>query len=129
MKRKGILIDPVAKTVEPVEYEDTLEGLYTVLGCSMIEATGRGILPGRDVAYVDEEGLFAETKAWWRYNRTACRGAEHQWLANRGLIVGTDDEGENATPKTTLEQARAMVEFGDLTESEEPDPTVTIVEW
>ena len=57
----GVLLDVKEETCEAVEIEDTLENLYQILNCSMIEVTSRTIGGKRFNCICDEEGLFVNS--------------------------------------------------------------------
>lgn len=61
---KGVLIDVKNKVIEVKEIEDTLDNLYEILNCDMIEITQRKIGIGNDYYDIvcDEEGLLKETR-------------------------------------------------------------------
>lgn len=102
------LIDPNQRSIEPVtvtltQRPDPLSEIYALLGCRLIASVP---LAGSDVIYVDDEGLI---------NRAVCEyfGVQGigQPLAGRGLVVGTDNEGEDADVETSLDDIKQRVTF------------------
>jgi|OM-RGC.v1.024047335 hypothetical protein len=96
----AILIDPAAMTVSPVKVENTLQAYYALLQCSMVEAI-RGPVLGTDGIYVDEEFLFTRSACpapWWHIE-----GAHMTPARGRGLLVGTDADGDDVDAATPLE--------------------------
>ena len=83
---QGILVDPFARTVEPVEFEGNYRRITELIQCapSPFDAV---YFPKRDVLYVDDEGLLKKPTNFFMVS-----GYE-QLLAGRGLFLGTDREG------------------------------------
>jgi hypothetical protein len=54
---RGLLIDPVAKTVQQLQAGVELQDLYRILECTTVEAVR---ITDRDYLWVDEEGLYAQ---------------------------------------------------------------------
>jgi hypothetical protein len=92
----GYLIDPNTRTVNKVEYDGSLESIYTLLDCEMIEAA-----PINDQAdssvYVDEESLMKLSDDETVHAFQFIGG--HQPLIGKGLVIGPpDDEGNTTEP-------------------------------
>lgn len=95
---KAILIDPFDCTVSRVEYDGNYRSIYKLIGCecfTCIEIDG-----GRDVLYVDDEGLFNDAQAFWSIDGYL------NPLAGRGLILGND--------AATGDSCAASIEPGDV---------------
>lgn len=107
---KAILIDPFAITADggqpsPVTEIDIgpgIDEIYKALShethpvdCFTCVGLGNG-----DVIFVDDDGLANNVGRWF------CYGDYPQPLSGRGLILGTDRDGESVSPVTTLAQAR-----------------------
>lgn len=105
---RGILIDPKLGEIKEVSLLCRTDGscladLYMLIGCTTI--TNPVILPNDDGLIVDDEGLFVEEKHFFKF-------ADYtQPLCGRGILLGTDKEGESADVKTTLSEVRSMVKF------------------
>jgi hypothetical protein len=115
---RGILIDPFECTVTDVEVggshaddsAELLQSIYTLLSHATVkvgnfDVCGPAHLTGRDVLYVDDDGLQHAPPRWFVH-----RGY-HQPLAGKGLILGADSAGNTRPAKTPLEQVRADVRF------------------
>lgn len=104
---QAYLIDPFAQTVTEVDYSGDIADIYKLTDCetfavAQFDARGNGV-------FVDDEGLLNnKPKAFfqiWDYP---------QPLAGKGLVLGTDDEGESIAPTLTLAELRAKVRFMSL---------------
>lgn len=102
---KAILIDPFTKTVTEVEYA----GEYKQI-CDYIQAplfTVIKLNAEEDSLFIDDEGWIIDQTDqqyfWWE--------GYGQMLAGRGLILGTDEEGDSIAPTITLEEVQAKVRF------------------
>ena len=110
---KAILINPFNKTIEMVEYD--FGGSY--LQISHLIGTEECVKPlfqaididGTNSIYIDEEGLYRETQAYFMWE------GYHQPLQGKGLILGTDWEGEGESIPTTLslDEVKEKVSFHD----------------
>lgn len=107
---KGILIDPFACTVTEVEHDASgIDGIYKLISHESMPvdcftcAYGR-LAPG-DAVFVDDEGLFKGADRFFLYPGNS------QPLAGKGLVLGSDNEGETVDAKTTLAFVKANVRF------------------
>jgi hypothetical protein len=115
MKRPitAILIDPYARTVSEVEHDAAdYKQIYTLLSgephdVDTFAAVYPDDVPAGDALFVDDNGLLSSDPRR-RFFRWKGYG---QMLCGRALILGSDFKGDTVAPKTTLEQARAAVEF------------------
>lgn len=103
---KAIFIDSVNRSIREV----TIEGLKDMqmhvggyIQSAYEWANG-------DTLYVDEEGMLKPQEHWFRISTRP-----DQPLAGNGLIVGSDDEGENADVATLL--AEIDVAFYDRSQA------------
>ncbi len=105
---KAILIDPISKTVTPVEVDGTLEGFYKILKCSIIEPARAPLLAGKDFIYMDEEAMlkFIDDDDQFFFS-------VHNYgiIAGRGIVTAVDEQGESTDCVSTLELVKSMVEF------------------
>lgn len=99
------LIDPEAKTVTEVTYDGDFRSIYRLIGAEAFDAA-RFDEEG-DTVFVDDEGLFKP------YEYFMIQGYS-QPLAGKGLVLGSDEEGDSVKPRLTLEVVKAKVEFGLL---------------
>jgi hypothetical protein len=107
-KIKAILIDSTAQEVREIEIENKLEAYYAAIGCNTIDAVYPGELEGRDVVYVDDNGLLDGPQHFFHLAGFPTP------LAGNGLVIGTDDEGESVDAATPVDQVRQGVMFKDL---------------
>ena len=86
------------------DYRDIYHKLtHETMAVSTMEAVHAFSTPG-DICYVDEEGLFKNTVDHW----FILRGFP-QPIRGRGLICGTDREGDSIDPKVAIETVRKNV--------------------
>jgi hypothetical protein len=103
-----ILIDPFNRKVTKIESETPeldLHETYKLLDVNLITSVG---LPNGDVIYVDDEGLLMNDlskQGFFQYE------GHPEPLAGKGLIVGSDGKGGNASAKTTLDEAVAKTKW------------------
>ena len=64
-------------------------------------------LENNDAVYVNEEGMYClpEDKGWFWFE------GNYQPNIGDGLVVGTDSEGRDADPKSTLEEIKAKIKW------------------
>ena len=82
--------------------EGHLQDIYKLLDCQIITA----VPFGPDSVYCDDEGLTKEPV----YQFFGIKGVA-QPLAGRGLVIGLDADGNDATPSMTLEDVQAQTFF------------------
>lgn len=124
---KSILICPHTHTVTLIDRPQDLRGIYQALshGDFKVDTIDAVRLENGDAIYIDDEG------ALYGGNPTWCMDyAPHLKLAGRGLLTGVDREGDDADPKTTLDEIKRHVlfldmvttgDFAPMTESTTPD--------
>ena len=99
---KAILIDTPNQTIEIVDYSGDYKDIYGLLGCDLFTTVYlEGV--GEDTLYVDDEGLYVENQVF--FGIAGCP----QPLAGRGLILGTDDEGDSTDCTSSLDTIKKMV--------------------
>ena len=100
------LIDPSTQTIEPVTLTrkpTPLAELYQLLGCKLVTAVP---IDEHDSIYVDDEGLInGPVRQFF-----GIRG-NGQPLAGRGLVLGIDDDGNDASARITLSELRRRIVF------------------
>jgi hypothetical protein len=102
---KAFLIDPFTKTITAVEYDGNYKSIYKMLGCDLFDVVE---LPDfEDAIYVDDEGLMVAAcdQAYFMVRELP------RPLAGKGLVLGTNDDGESADPLVTIEQLTARVRW------------------
>lgn len=100
---KAILINPFDETITEVDFIGDYRSIYKLIDCSTFDVME---LPRNGALYVDDEGLFTERQAFFYWE-----GA-HQPIANKALILGTDEYGSNLPSPFTVEEVKAAVTFG-----------------
>lgn len=101
---KGILIDPVTKTITEVEIKDyDFQKIYPLIEASTFDVVELG---ENDALYVDGFGLKKDPpKPFFQW------AGYHSPLSGRGLILGNDDEGDTVSTTLTVESVRDMASF------------------
>jgi hypothetical protein len=105
---KAILIDPAEATIRQVDYDGDIQTIYRLLSSpwqrvGTFEAVR--INDKDDVVYIDENGLLHDPMVphWFAWEGYA------QPLAGRGLILGTDDEGNSIAPQIGVGEVNKRV--------------------
>lgn len=115
---KAILIDPVARTVNEVEYNGDWKTIGPMIGADLFGVTR--LTNSGDSVYYDDEGLLREDKD--EIGTFALAGLYGGTLTGKCLILGTDAEGDSTAPKTlTVEDIVELVEWG----LKAPEPSMT----
>jgi hypothetical protein len=112
-KRKitGVLIDATNRSVTDVEFEPTLEEMYRLIGCELIEAIRRGPF-APDTLYVDEEGLYKKHVAGFAIGVS-------QTIVGNGLIVGGPDRhGDETSSICNADDIVLIVTFFEIEQQE-----------
>jgi hypothetical protein len=97
---KAFLINPFDKTVSEVDYSGDYKDIYKLIDAELFDVV---YIDGNNCIYVDDEGLFKNEQAFFQVG--------YAMLAGRGLVLGTDDEGESISPEIALEELRKQVTF------------------
>jgi len=89
---RGVLIDPHSKTISVVSvaHSAAYKGICDLIDAPLICKVNLGG-PNRETLFLDDEGLF---KDWQEF---FALGEYPYPLAGKGLILGTDDEGESVS--------------------------------
>lgn len=117
---RAILIDPVEETVTEVDYDGDFRSIYSLLDitcftCVQINSHG-------DVIYIDDEGLMKSGQLFFEH------AAYPRPLAGKGLVLGTNDEGETVPPVVATHKLCDDVLF--LGEIEPPSAEILVfTEW
>jgi hypothetical protein len=98
---QAYLINPEERTIEAVEIDDTVDGIYQVIEASSFDVVR---LDHGDVIYVDDEGLYHKRDYF------SLEGFKAP-LAGRGLVLGTDCEGRSTEPAHDIMDISDMVRF------------------
>lgn len=107
---KAYLIDPFEKKISEVEYDGNYKSIYTLISTQSNPVdifTCVELNEHQDTVFVDDEGLLnnTETQHYFKLNG--------HLLAGKGLVLGTNDEGDSVTPFVSFEkfQTQNKIEF------------------
>lgn len=102
---RAILIDAIAKTVTEVEMEgESYKEIHRLIGCECFTMAVQ--LENKDAILVDDEGLLKDPQHFFYVD-----GWYPMPLAGKGIIVGSDEEGETVAAKTDLRTVKGRVTF------------------
>ena len=115
--KKAIKIDVALQQVYEVEIADGLQAIYDAIGngCSLMERAG--CMPNKnpkslgDDLYVDEEGFVRGEQyivGGFQLNMPNCNPSV---LANNGLILGANADGESIDHNCDIDQIRANIKW------------------
>lgn len=96
-----IKIDPEKRTIEMVQTAGTLEDMYGLIGCDLIDVCARQ--DNGDALTVDDDFLFKDTRP------VAFSFGEFGPIYGTAILAGLDGEGETAEPTLSLEEAKDLV--------------------
>ena len=114
---KAFLIDPFTETVTEVE-QNGLEDIYQLIGCELICAVP---IAARDVIYVDDNGLYVEPPMpCFSYLGNPAP------LTGKGLVVGSDDEGDDIEPAHSLARLTSRINWLGVQNIE---PQIEVYSW
>ena len=104
---KGILIDPVQKSVEYIESEDgfTSAELHRLIGAEALDFChpfGR-----TETVVVDDGGMFKRLVPF--------RIEGYDWIYGRAVIFGRDGGGGDRSTRLTVEEVHELVSFPLMT--------------
>ena len=111
---KAILIDPFEKTVSEVQLDgDDYRAIYPLISRPEDQVdtftSGLAMLDG-DMVLVDDEGLIN----WWERGQAFFEIiGGHQPLAGKGLVMGSNTQGESTSVRVTLGQMQELVRWVD----------------
>jgi len=124
---RGILIDPFACTVTEVEHDaDNYRGIYDLLShetmpVDTFELVHSKLLKPGDAIFVDENGLNKPCERFFLF------AGYPQELAGKGLVLGSDEEGDTIASATSIDIIRTATAFlhrkrfgNDLTITNQP---------
>ena len=99
---KALLIDPFTETVQVVDYSGDWEDIGGLLDCRYFDVVR---IDDSETLYVDDEGLYVENQRFFTWN-----GYPNP-LAGRGLILGTNEDGESIDTDMEPEDVEKLVTF------------------
>ena len=98
---RAILIDPFTQTIEEVDYSGDYKDIYTLIQCELFST----VYCLEDTLFVDDEGLYVKDQ---RYFKVA---GYPQPLAGRGLLLGTNEEGDSVDATAKLSVIEKIIEW------------------
>jgi hypothetical protein len=98
------LINPEKRTITEELYSGDFRAIQLIVGGTFDVAEFDE--ETRDSVYVNDEGLFEMTPWFFTVN-----GYPSQPLAGKGVVLGTDHEGNSVAPQITLERLKCNVTF------------------
>lgn len=121
---RAILIDPTNQSVGEVDYNGDYQTIARWIGAeSGLFTLIR--LGDEHVLYVDDEGLLVRPNPNG-YFRLA---GFPQVLAGKGLIVGTDQAGEDTPATAKVPDVKSVVTFIDNPAQEDIEPRIEVFAW
>ena len=91
---RAILIDPAKQTITEVDYDGNWTSISTHIDCTTFASAV--VFENEDTLYIDDEGLWGATHFF------RIEGYPDP-LAGRGLILGTNEDGESIAAKSDIE--------------------------
>lgn len=114
---RAFILDPVAKTVEPIELPDGRAGWQEAkarIGVDSLDSLR--LFNGVDRLWVDDEGFNTPGRRAFYV-----KGYDSP-LCGTGIILGLDAAGELTSPSVEIEEVRRMVIWTGLETSGEREP-------
>jgi len=100
---KAILIDPFEMTVSEVFYGGELSEINDLIAAKPFTVASFG--DAGDGIFIDDEGLFRQCQRFFKFE------GYPEPLAGRGLILGSDENGDSVAPAISLEAVKASVRW------------------
>ena len=121
---KAILINPKEEIIRVISYDGDYKSIYQILECRMYEC----VYPfkNEDTIYIDEEGLLKDSNYSFSIK---CDDGRIISLMGKGLILGTDAEGESIEHKTSLEEVKSRITFNGKVAISEGNRGFTIMPY
>lgn len=105
---KALLINPIDRTITEVEYDGNYKTIYTLIGADNFDLAG--LNNEGDGIFVDGEGLLKDDMdPPFRVAHPDL--VEPCFLVGKGLVLGTDKDGESITPHITLAELKDVITF------------------
>ena len=126
---KAILINPEKENISVVEHDGDISSLYKLLNCKMIEAVypfAPQKLGSNDIIYIDEEGLLKDSN--FSFSILTDDKKELPLFGN-GIVVGTDDEGNDIACQSILSDIERRVIFRGKVHIENDGQGFNITPW
>lgn len=102
---KAFLIDPFEMKVTEVEHNGDFHQIYEFIDARTFDVVR---IPYNDSIYIDDDGLYKSNQRFFIHKDYGYP------LAGKALVLGTDGHtGDSTDSKTTLEELKSKVQFGD----------------
>ena len=116
---KAILIDVKTQEIKEVEHDNTLQNIYDLIDCRLIDIVS---IDDVNSIFVDDEGILKDN-LYFEYS-----GSENVFkLAGNGLILGVYDVGNSISPTLTIEDVKSKESF--LPEGFKVEPYWEVTAW
>ena len=103
---EGFLIDPLSQRIIRVPVKPGIQDIYRLIQADTFDVAYFN--EQQDCVYVDDNGLLNGPREFFFINGL------HQPMAGRGLVMGTDADGNSVTPRVTLEWLRDNTGFAHM---------------
>ena len=100
---QAYLIDPARSHIEAVAFEGDYKLIQTMIGADLFTVVN--LNDSGDAVYVDDEGLMKPQTHFFKI------AGYPQPLAGKGLVLGTDSEGDSTSPTINLAAIREMITY------------------
>ena len=100
---RAILIDPFTQSISEVNYSGNFREIYEHIDAETFDVAR---ISETDTVFVDDEGILKQIDAAFIID------GYHHPLVGRGLVLGSDAEGETVDCRMTIEEAMERVTFG-----------------
>lgn len=107
---KAYLIDPFQKSISEVEYSGNWEDISKMINCDYFTVVN--LNDDGDTVFVDDEGLLRD-QTYMKYFRIRMEPDFEQTIAGKGLVLGTDREGNSCAPICNIEWLEGVISFPD----------------
>ncbi len=95
---KAYHLDPTEMTMTVIDYSGDWREIALLLSCKLFTTVQINRLG--DTLYVDDEGLLCDPQHWILHRPSG------QWFAGKGLILGSDSDGDSTSPACPLAEVR-----------------------
>jgi len=100
---KALLINPIDKTIEEVEYNGDYKQIYKYIDASMFGVVD---IPNDDTIYIDDEGLFKDKQHFFIHKDVPTP------LGGKALVLGADhDSGDSTSVHATRKELKHRITF------------------
>lgn len=107
---KAYLIDPFQKAITEVQYSGEWQDISRMVGCDYF--TTVNLNDDGDTVFVDDEGLLKD-QAEMQYFRIILSPDFDQIIAGKGLVLGSNNEGESVEPVCNIDWLERCITFPD----------------